>query len=464
MPRANALGGAVALATVTGLVGLLLLHFLEPPLALTWSFAHLHRRPALPWLAAALVVGLPLLTAWAWTSPALAAPPTPWRRRDVVLALGLGWAVLVVIGLTTRAPFVSLDGWYFQQQVVADATSRNARWYLTLWLMGAAARRLGTVLEPSAAIRVVNALWFALAVTAIAGAARRLARTRAEVAAVTALVLGAFGVFQLALGFVDIYPTALMIETGYLYVALAALDGARSPVWAAILLALGPFWYVGLVLLWPSALVLAVVVWRRDGWRQLGAAASVAVIVAGLATIPGYGAPFAWYAWAADLKAAIPVEIGLSPTSSLLPLWYVASVVHVRELLHLLILLDGVGALLLAVVGTWWLVRGGRPDARVTLLLAAIVPGFVYFVTMDPAWGAYEDWDLFSYLAAPPALLAAWAFVAWGREYPRVFPLLLGLALATSGVHLLARANAMDVDIGIHLKESPTHLGVPPGR
>jgi len=48
--------------------------------------------------------------------------------------------------------------------------------------------------------------------------------------------------------------------------------------------------------------------------------------------------------------------------------------------------------------------------------------------------------------------------VACGRKHPRAFGYLLGLALAAAGVHLLARWNALDVDLPRHLLESPYHV------
>ena len=51
----------------------------------------------------------------------------------------------------------------------------------------------------------------------------------------------------------------------------------------------------------------------------------------------------------------------------------------------------------------------------------------------------------------------AYAFVVWGREHEHAFAWLLGLAIASAGVHLLARWNALDVDLPRHLLESPYH-------
>src|SRR5207244_4492767 len=85
-----------------------------------------------------------------------------------------------------------------------------------------------------------------------------------------------------------------------------------------------------------------------------------------------------------------------------------------------------------------------RPRAP-ALLALLVAPWLAYVVAMDPLFGAFADWDLFSYGAAATSLLGAYAFVAWGRAAPRAFGWLLGLALAAASVHLLARWNALDV-------------------
>ena len=71
-----------------------------------------------------------------------------------------------------------------------------------------------------------------MALAALAGCARRLGRTRGEVVAITLLAWSAFGVLQLAIGYVDVYPTVLALMALYLWAALGALDGTLHPVWA----------------------------------------------------------------------------------------------------------------------------------------------------------------------------------------------------------------------------------------
>lgn len=112
----------------------------------------------------------------------------------------------------------------------------------------------------------------------------------------------------------------------------------------------------------------------------------------------------------------------------------------------------------IAVAATRWRERW---HPAVAFLVVILVPYLAYAVTMDPLWGAFADWDLFGFQVAATALLARWAFVVWGRDCPRAFGVLLGLASAEAGVRLLARWNAMHVDQQAHVIESPFHVPGP---
>src|SRR5205814_8484995 len=83
----------VALALSAGLAAELALHFLEPRLAITWSYAHLGRRAALWWIGAALVLVLPPASAWAWRRPGAARALGALSWRSAVAAVALAVAV-----------------------------------------------------------------------------------------------------------------------------------------------------------------------------------------------------------------------------------------------------------------------------------------------------------------------------------------------------------------------------------
>ena len=443
---------AVALALAAGLAGELALHFLEPRLALTWSYAHLGRRAALPWLGIALVLALPAAGRCAWRQPGVERPLGAVSWRSTLGGCALAGAVLA-LGRACPAPLVSIDPWFLVKSV-AEGTGENGRWYLLLWSY----ERLGAAVRPwldaPQVIRTVSGLAASVALVALAGAARRLGRTRGEAGAITLLAWSAFGTAQLVPGYLDVYPFALAVTALYLCTALGALAGDVHPGWPLTLAFVAPFFYIGLVLLLPSTAVIALSAARRPEARApLALGLLAAVAAAGAATLPGFGAPFAWRAFVARAHADSGWQLGLSPTSSLLPLGYLLSGAHAREVVHTLLLVDGVGVLLLVVCGA----RLPRREPAAALLALVVAPWLAYVVAMDPLFGAFADWDLFSYGAAATSLLGAYAFVVWGREHERAFAWLLGLAIASAGVHLLARWNALDVDLPRHLLESPYH-------
>lgn len=455
---------AVAAPLAAAFVATALVHLVPPPVAITWSFAHLDRHPALPVVAAMLLVVLPPLSAAAWRRPALGRPRgrMPWWTAPAAAA-ALGTVLVLAVRAGARPPALSLDTWWLIETVRRAGT--EMRWYLIVAAYGVLARPLGE--NPYAVellVRQVNAMVGAAAVIVLVAAVRRLARTRGEAAAMALLVLSAMGVVQLVPGYLDVYPVPLLLLAVYLWTAFRVLDGAGHPAWPLAVAAVAPFFYVGLLLVLPSAAVVVVVELRRaGGWRRLLAASAAAAAVAGAATVPAFGRAFAWAAWRNAVAASSKRELGLSPTSSLLPLDHLLSWTHAAEVAHTLFLVDPVGWAMLGTAGVAVAATRWREPwhPAVPLLLGIAVPYLAYLVAMDPLWGAYADWDLFAYQVAATAILASWAFVTWGRGCPRACGLLLGLALAAASTHLLARWNAMHVDLRRHVHESPFHVPVP---
>jgi hypothetical protein len=448
----------------SGLVAMLGLHFIEPHLAITWSFAHLWRHPLLPWIGGALVLVAPVATALAWPHPSLARPlgALSWRS---VLGAGLLLAVALLV-VATRWPArpVSIDPVALVIDV-RDRTIGNGRRVLLIWVLGNLWAAVGSLWRTVPDfIRSMDALLGTASLLALAGCARRLGRSRGEVTAITLLAWSAFGTLQLCIGYLEVYPAELFATTLYLWLALRTIDGDLHPAWPVVAAALAPFWYVSLILLAPSLAVIAVHQLRqRGGFRRLAVAAVLAIVAAGSATIPAFGRPFAWAPLVSLVGADSAYQSGLSPTSSLLPLHYILTGPHARELAHTLLLVDGVGFLLVLVAGAWLAVRRAI-DTKAAFLAVVIAGHLPYLVAFDPVFGALCDWDLFSYLAAPASLLGAYAFAQWGRECPKPFAVVLGLALATNGVHLLARLNALHMDLPKHQLETPYHMPVGQSR
>ena len=448
---------------VTGLLTLGLtvhlgLHFFEPKLALTWSYAHLSRHPALPWIGAALVLLLPIVSVWAWRRPAAARAPRPLTWR-IVVAIGLPLAaVLIVAGLLWPNPPISVDPLALVLDV-KDRSIGSGRRLLLVWLLWNLWALIGPLWGSlTAFLRSMDALLTTGALLALVACAHRLGRTRGEVAAIALLAWTAFGTFQLGIGYLEVYPAELAATALFVWLGLRSVDGDIHPAWPVVVAALAPFWYVTLILLAPA---LAVIAWlelrRPGGFGRLALSAVLAIAAAGLATVPGIGRPFAWSTLVARVAEQSAYQSGYSSTSSLLPLDYILSWVHARELVHILLLVDGVGVLLVLVAGAWLLARR-RVDARALFLAVVIASHLPYLVAFDGVFGAFCDWDLFSYLAVPTSLLGGYAFVQWGREAPKPFAALLGLALAANGVHLLARLNALHIELPQHRLESPYHM------
>jgi hypothetical protein len=451
--------GCVVVTTLlgAGLAAYLALHFFEPRLAITWSYAHLSRHAALPWIGALLVVVLPALTAVMWRG----SEPAPRFRIRWPWIVGAGLALGVAcacVGVLEPELSVSVD----PMQLVLDVRDRragNGRWILPLWVLGNLWEVWrGFYPNINVFLRIANGFIGAAGLLALGGCARRLGRNDREAIAIALLTWSALGTLQIAVGYLEVYPLALLATSVLLWTSLAAIDGTLHPAWALVAGALAPFFYVPLVQMLPALVVVAIVELRRAGGvRRLAIGAALGILAAGVATIPAFGYPFAWAPWAARISADSARGSGLSATSSLLPLDYVLSVEHARELVHNFLLIDGIGVLLVLVAGGWALAAGAF-DAKAAFLTLAIA-GFVpYVVAFDPVWGAYGDWDLFSYLAAPISLLGAYCFVQWGRRCPRPFAVLFGLALAAAGVHLLAKLNAVAFDQVRHQIETPDHL------
>lgn len=459
-------GTAGAAVIGAGLGSVLLLHVLEPPLAITWSYAHLWRHPALPLAALGLAVVLPaaahrLVRSRLWRRP---CPPWSW---PVALALLAVLAIVLPLAATRFPPFQpGLDQHYYLG-AANDASRGIKRWYLGGWFahviarhFAGAPRGLLQVWMVSDTVLRMNALFGAVALVALAGAARTLAASRGEAVALTVLAWTTFGVIEISAGYLDIYPSALAILALYLWASLRALRGEMHAAWPFAVAALGPFWYEGLASLAPSLALLAWLVARRPGGAvQLAAASAVALVVSGLATLPGYGMPFAWGAFVRDVIAENATEFGYSPTTSLVPWPMLVSATHLREVLHTVLLVDPVGVLLLVVCGAAAL-RQRRCEPEILFLATLALPYLAYLLLMDAVQGAFADWDLFSFGTATTSLLGGALFVRWGRYGSPAFGALLGLAVATNAVHLLARFHALGIDVERHLAESPIH--VPP--
>lgn len=450
----------ISLGLGAALLAVIALHLFEPDLSITWSYSHLSRDSWRVLAAVLLTVALPGIGAWAWTRPA-SMRPLDEHSGAVLAVVGLSVvAVVAVLGQLAPAPASNYDS------IVLLDTMRGTRDGPMRWMLGTATLEtlfsfLARGRDPTAFLAAANSAFAAVGILGLIAAGREVAQTRGEAIGLAVLVASAFGTLQITLGYLEIYPLALGILGSYIGLAARTLYRETSLVGCAVIAALAPFFYIGLALLAPSTIVLAVVIARRPGGlRRVGIAAAAGLAVAGLATLPHYGTPFAWSAFVADASADSHAQIGLQAGSPLLPLQYILSAKHLNEVFHSLLLVDPVGWLLLLGPGVALLSRSGtRTVSPFAAFLAAIAtPYLVYAFWMDPLFGAYQDWDLWVTGAPAVSLLAAWAFIVWGRDQPRVTGALLGLALACASVHALARLHAIPIDAERHLRESPFHV------
>lgn len=460
-------GTSVPILLFLGLVAILLLHFVDPDLPMTWAFAHLHRRPYLPWIGISLVFALPLIANALWRPEGVPERTGNLRRTSVLAFLVLAFAGTLSASLYWPQVPYSIDSQTFLVSVTRPEADYPPRWYLTTRLYRLVSLALVPPVDPEVYARGANALAGAFTLTALVGCARLLARRRSETIAITLLAWSSLGVAEMSIGYLDVYPVPVAMTAVFLWLALGSLAGRRHVFWPVFLAGIGPFFYIGLVLLAPSMIfVIDAERHRPGGWRRLILSAIATFFAAGATTLAGHGRLFAWPQWYAEAAEASSCALGLDPTSCLLPLSYMFSITHLWEMASLILLVDGVGFLLLIVCGLPAALRLPRHLDKRALVLGTIAGAhFAFLLVLDPLFGPYADWDAYAASMIPVTLLGAWAFVVWGRSNPQIFGALLGLALATSSVHLLARLNAIHVDYRGHLEETPCHVAgcAPPG-
>ena len=464
----DALGAAAGALVLVGLAAYLMLHFAAPQSALTWSYAHLDRAPWRVACAALGVLMLPPLVAVLWRLPPGRRALSNRLSRQTIALAAVALAAWVAIGGALPAPASNFDALVMVRAMEGERDV--ARWTNTQWLFRHLVALARPYLDARSVLVLLDSLAAGLGLLGIAAAVRELVTTRAEAIALFALVATSFGVLQIAVGYVDIYPVALFFTGMWLALALRTIRRGLHPVFPAMLLGAAPFFYIGLVLLWPSALAIAWAEVRRAdaashrrARARLGVAAAGAIGTAALSTLPAYGRIAAWRDFLADASRDSAANAGLQLGTNLLPLDVLFSAQHALEVLHGLLLVDALGPLFLLGPGLWVCARTPlrdwrRWDPRALLLCLLVAPSLLYSTVMDPVYGPYADWDLWSFGAGLSALLGGWAFIVWGRAHARVFPLLLGLALAASTTHLLARLHAIPFERDQHMRESPVHL------
>ena len=371
---------------------------------------------------------------------------TPRRRHPAArVALGALIGTLTVgLAWTLRSNIDLGDSWYVLE-VAVDGRERLVlfpRWPLTSAALGTVYGLLHPVLSARDAVALASCLAGGLAAVVGLALVWRLHPTGGRWLA-AAFLFTTYGVARPFLGYIEVYPFALLALLVFLWAAIAVVEG--RPLWRAGLAGgLAVVTYVPLVL--PVAAALLVLGVRRLRARALsfraGAAAALAVA---LPPALVYG-----WIWLRDIRGR---PAGLVPTllESLNLGWADSWLIFVparrlfapEHLLHVLnqwLLMDAVG---LALVG-WGLAqslrRPGRPAA--VILLVALLPTVVYTFVMNPLRPPDEDWDLFAHGSVLTALLGALVLVDHVRRengwYSVLAVALLGLNLAHTVPGVLA--------------------------
>ncbi len=365
----------------------------------------------------------------------------PASRAAVAAAIG---ALTVGLAWTLRSNVDLGDSWYVLE-VAADGRERLVlfpRWPLTSAMLGAAYRLLHPFLSARDAVALVSCLAGGLAVVVGLALLRRLHPSGGRWLA-AGFLFTTCGVARPFLGHIEVYAFALLALLVFLWAAIGALDG--RPLWRAGLAGgLAVVTYVPLVL--PVGAALLVLAGRRLRARAVSVRALAATVLAG-ASLPA--AMYGWL-WLRDVRGGtarlVPTlveSLNLDWADSWLifvPARRLFSPEHLLHVLNQWLLMDAVG---LALVG-WGLARGlrraGQPAA--TLLLAAVVPTFVYTLVMNPIWPPAEDWDLFAHGSVLTALLGPLVLIdrvrRGGRWHAGLAVALLGLNLAHTVPGVLA--------------------------
>ena len=373
-------------------------------------------------------------------------PHATGRRRPaarVAVAVAIG-ALTAGLAWTLRSNIDLGDSWYVLE-VAADGRERLVlfpRWPLTSAALGAAYRLLHPLLSARDAVALASCLAGGLAAVVGLALLRRMYPSGGRWLA-AAFLFTTYGVARPFLGYIEVYPFALLALLVFLWAAIGALEG--RPLWQTGLAGgVAIVTYVPLVL--PVGAAMLALGAGRLRTRALSVrAGAVAVLAAALSPALVYG-----WLWVRDVRGR---TAGLVPTlvDSLNLNWADSWLIFVparrlvtpEHLLHVLnqwLLMDAVGLALVAWGLAQGLRRAGQPAA--TLLLVALLPTFVYTLVMNPLRPPAEDWDLFAHGAVLTALLGSLVLIdhvlRGGRWYGSLAVALLGLNLAHTVPGLLA--------------------------
>lgn len=364
------------------------------------------------------------------------APRVALAAATALLTVGIAW--------TLRSNVDLGDSWYVLE-VAADGRERLVlfpRWPLTSAALGAAYRLLHPMLSARDTVALASCLTGGLSAVIALALVRRLHPSRGRWLA-AAFLFSAYGVARPFLGYIEVYPFALLALMAFLWAVITVLQDDAPFWWAALAGGLAVVMYIPLVIPVGAALL-------GLGVRRLraGALSARVVVQSASAAVLAPGLVYGWL-WLRDIRGR---TVGLLPTlvDSLNLGWGNSWLIFVppRELLarvHLLhvlnqwLLMDAVG---LVLVG-WGLARGLRRTQPIEgILLLMLLPTLVYTIVMNPLRPPDEDWDLFAHASVLTALLGPLLLIdrvrRTGQWYGVLAVALLGLSLAFTVPGVLA--------------------------
>lgn len=295
----------------------------------------------------------------------------------------------------------------------------------------------------SSPVRVLSCVFGVISVWLALRAARQLVGERYGPLAALFLLSG--GIARIFAGHVEVYAVVVAGSLGYLWAALARLDGRGPPWLPALALGVGIWIHASMVCLLPSLVLLAACDGegspRERVWRSAAACALAAlptfVFLAGLAAAGEIEVLHAGAVKAAEILggSAAPDAVrwwvrgwGGAPSVGTDVVWL--SLPHLKYLLNAFhLMVPATLPVLLA-----FALRAPRhflASPRARFLLAACLPLAGYATLLRPFWGPF-DWDLFSVTGI---FLAAFAVQLLVSGLPR--PLLHHVAVWLVGFQIL---------------------------
>jgi hypothetical protein len=337
-------------------------------------------------------------------APEASSSRRPAARAALAAALG---ALTVGAAWMLRSNVDLGDSWYVLE-VAADGRDRLVlfpRWPLTSATLGAAYRLSHPMLSARDTVAFVSCLAGGLAAVVGLSLLRRMYPGDGRWLA-AAFLFTTYGVARPFLGYIEVYPFAVLALLVFLWAGVGALED--RPLWRTGLAGgLAVVTYVPLVL--PVGAALLALLVRRLRARALSIRTIGATALAGaLPPALVYG-----WLWVRDIHGRttgfVPTlieSLNLDWADSWLifvPARRLFAPEHALNVLNQWLLMDAVGLALVVWGMASGLCRTGPPAA--SLLLAALAPTFVYTFVMNPYLPPAEDWDLFAHGSVLTALL-----------------------------------------------------------